>query len=93
MRELGAGKKKEFCLAFVGQTADVLMEEKIEKITGLRRGFSRNYLPVVVAEISAPSNRELAVRIDGFRNGWLTGHAVRDCNTQTHGERVPTKPL
>jgi threonylcarbamoyladenosine tRNA methylthiotransferase MtaB len=93
MRELGVGKKKEFCLGFVGQTADVLVEEKIDNTTGLRRGFSRNYLPVAVAEAGAPSNRELAVRIDGFHNGWLTGHPVRGGNVEAHRESAPVNPV
>ncbi|HMF52421.1 MAG TPA: radical SAM protein, partial [Candidatus Saccharimonadales bacterium] len=93
MRELGVGKKKEFCLSFVGQTADVLVEEKVDNTTGLRRGFSRNYLPVAVADSGAPSNRELAVRIDGFRNGWLTGHPVRGGNAEAHRESAPVNPV
>ena len=93
MRELGVGKKKEFCLSFVGQTADVLVEEKVDNTTGLRRGFSRNYLPVAVAESGAPSNCELAVQIDGFRNGWLTGYAVRGGNAETHRESPPVNPV
>lgn len=93
MRELGASKKKEFCLSFVGQTADVLVEEKVDNTTGLRRGFSRNYLPVAVADSGAPSNRELAVRIDGFRNGWLTGHPVRGGTAETQRESAPVNPV
>jgi threonylcarbamoyladenosine tRNA methylthiotransferase MtaB len=92
MRELGVGKKTEFCLSFVGRTADVLVEDKVDNTTGLRRGFSRNYLPVAVAESGAP-NRELAVRIDGFRNGWLTAHAVRDGNVEAHRESAPVNPV
>lgn len=78
MRELGARKKSDFCLRFVGRNMDLLVEEKIDKATGLQRGFSRNYLPVAVAGESALANRELNVRIDGFRNGWLTGRWSHD---------------
>jgi threonylcarbamoyladenosine tRNA methylthiotransferase MtaB len=77
MRELGVRKKSDFCSRFVGRSVDVLVEEKIDKATGLHRGFSRNYLPVAVAGESALPNRELEVRIDGFRNGWLTGGLSR----------------
>ncbi|MGH7874754.1 MAG: tRNA (N(6)-L-threonylcarbamoyladenosine(37)-C(2))-methylthiotransferase MtaB, partial [Candidatus Binatia bacterium] len=86
MRELGAAKKQEFCLRYVGQTADVLVEEKLENTTGLRRGFSRNYLPVVVNECSMPSNCEVTVRIDGSRGGWLTGRALRDDHVEAGRE-------
>jgi threonylcarbamoyladenosine tRNA methylthiotransferase MtaB len=71
MRELGLRKKSEFCSVFVGRDADVLVEERIDKASGFLRGFSRNYLPVAVA--GALSNREIRVRIDGLRDGWLTG--------------------
>lgn len=71
MRELGLRKKNDFCSVFVGRDADVLVEEKIDKASGFLRGFSRNYLPVAVA--GALSNREIRVRIDGLRDGWLTG--------------------
>jgi hypothetical protein len=71
MRALGMRKKSDFCSAFIGRDADVLVEEKIDKASGFLRGFSRNYLPVAVA--GALSNREVRVRIDGLRDGWLTG--------------------
>ena len=51
MRELGAIKKRNFCLSFRGRRALVLVEEKIDRVSGLRKGFSRNYLPVVVSGV------------------------------------------
>lgn len=75
MRELGAHKKSEFCSRFIGRRVSVLIEEKLEKQTGLRRGFSRNYLPVAVVGADDFLNRELDVRIDRYGGGWL--NAVR----------------
>ena len=74
MRELGASKKKDFCLSFHGRQVDVLVEGKIDKTTGRQCGFSRNYLPVAVAGAGALANREVEVCLDGFQNGWLLGH-------------------
>jgi threonylcarbamoyladenosine tRNA methylthiotransferase MtaB len=71
MRELGARKKSEFCARFIGRRVSVLIEDKVEKQTGLRRGFSRNYLPVAVAGADDFLNRELDVRIDRYGGGWL----------------------
>ncbi len=71
MRELGARKKSEFCASFIGRRVSVLIEEKVEKDTGLRRGFSRNYLPVAVGGADDFLNRELDVRIDRYGGGWL----------------------
>jgi hypothetical protein len=59
----------------------VLIEEKVDGQTGLRRGFSRNYLPVAVAGAGDFLNHERDVRIDGYGNGWLSAvlnHAAGD---------------
>jgi threonylcarbamoyladenosine tRNA methylthiotransferase MtaB len=76
MRELGARKKSEFCESFVGRNVTVLIEEKLDNRTGLRRGFSRNYLPVAVFGADKFSNRELDVRLERYANGWLNGAVV-----------------
>jgi threonylcarbamoyladenosine tRNA methylthiotransferase MtaB len=84
LRELGAQKKRDFCSRFVGRSVAVLIEAKVDPITGLRRGFSRNYLPVSVAGAGALANREIQVRLDGYRNGWLSGEvAERNCEVVT----------
>lgn len=76
MRQLGALKKKDFCLSFRGRKALVLLEEKIDPITGLRRGFSRNYLPVAVSACGNLVNHEIEVELEGFEGGWLRGTPV-----------------
>jgi len=73
MRELGARKKQEFCAGFAGRQVTVLVEGKIDKASGAQRGFSRNYLPVALAGGGALANREVAVRVGEYRNGWLRG--------------------
>jgi len=73
MRELGTMKKRDFCLRFKGRKLSVLVEEKIDRVAGLRRGFSRNYLPVLVSAGETLVNREIEVEIEGFEGGWLRG--------------------
>ena len=73
MRELGAQKKMAFCASFIGRRVSVLVEEKIDGSSGLRRGFSGNYLPVNVRGSSDCSNREVSVELTGLDSGWLTG--------------------
>jgi len=73
MRELGGQKKSDFYAGFLGRQISLLVEAKVDKISGLQRGFSRNYLPVAVAAAADLANQEVDVRIDEFRNGWLTG--------------------
>lgn len=73
LRALGARKKEQFYRSFLGATVSVLIEEKIEKQTGARRGFSRNYLPVSVASGRDLGNREVDVVLDDYANGILMG--------------------
>jgi threonylcarbamoyladenosine tRNA methylthiotransferase MtaB len=75
MRELGGKKKNDFYAGFLGQRVSVLVETKVDKTSGLSRGFSRNYLPIAVAAAGDLANQEIEVRIGDIRNGWLTGEA------------------
>ena len=87
MRELGAIKKRDFCVRFRGRKLSVLIEEKIDRATGLRRGFSRNYLPVLVPADGTLVNREIEVEVEGFEGGWLRGTPLETAPTrvQYHG--------
>jgi threonylcarbamoyladenosine tRNA methylthiotransferase MtaB len=76
MRELGAQKKREFCAGFLGRTVSVLVEEKTDTTTGLHRGFSRNYLPVMLSGDAVFTNREVAVRLERMQYGWLLGTSM-----------------
>jgi threonylcarbamoyladenosine tRNA methylthiotransferase MtaB len=75
MRELGGKKKNEFYAGFLGQRVSVLVETKVDRTSGLSRGFSRNYLPITVAAAGDLANQEIEVRIGDIRDGWLTGEA------------------
>ena len=76
MRALGAQKKQDFCAGFIGQVASVLVEQKIDKATGLYRGFSRNYLPVMLRPEPNSTNREVDVKLERVQNGWLLGDLI-----------------
>jgi threonylcarbamoyladenosine tRNA methylthiotransferase MtaB len=88
MRELGASKKRDFCLRFLGRQATVLIEDKVDRATGWYRGFSRNYLPVVVSSDANFVNREIKVKIEDFQGGWLRGAAseVVSAQVERHGQ-------
>jgi threonylcarbamoyladenosine tRNA methylthiotransferase MtaB len=73
MRALGSQKKSAFCSSFLSRRVSVLVEEKIAGTSGYRRGFSRNYLPVLVAGQGDLSNQEVNVDLSAFHGGWLTG--------------------
>ena len=72
MRDLGARVKQEFYAGFLGHEVSVLVEAKVDKATGMRRGFTRNYLPVSVVGADCV-NREISVRLSGLRSGRLSG--------------------
>jgi threonylcarbamoyladenosine tRNA methylthiotransferase MtaB len=48
LRKLGREKRNSFARRFVGKKLSVLIENKKDKDTGLMKGFSDNYIPVVV---------------------------------------------
>ena len=85
MRELGARKKSEFCTSFIGRRVSVLVEEKLDGASGLRRGFSRNYLPVL-APMGTDANSEIDVEVTGWHAGWLktTGYDDLDSSIGAH---------
>ncbi|MGH7827152.1 MAG: tRNA (N(6)-L-threonylcarbamoyladenosine(37)-C(2))-methylthiotransferase MtaB [Candidatus Binatia bacterium] len=76
MRELGANKKREFCLPFSGRTVPVLIEEKVDRSTGWHKGFSRNYLPITVCGGNDLINSEVTVELQAFEGGSLIGRVV-----------------
>jgi threonylcarbamoyladenosine tRNA methylthiotransferase MtaB len=83
MRELGAQKKRQFCAGFIGQVVSVLVEEKTDKATGLDRGFSRNYLPVMLAHDADFTNREVNVKLERVQDGWLRGNSIAGTQLDT----------
>ncbi|HZD40751.1 MAG TPA: tRNA (N(6)-L-threonylcarbamoyladenosine(37)-C(2))-methylthiotransferase MtaB [Terriglobales bacterium] len=76
MRELGSRKKKEFYRKFLGRRVSVLVEKAVDKKTGWQRGFSRNYLPVLVPASAAFVNREIDVDLGEIDHGWILGEVV-----------------
>ena len=53
-RDLGARKKREFCEGQVGRRVSVLVEEPAAGEPGALKGYSRNYLPVLLARQPRP---------------------------------------
>jgi threonylcarbamoyladenosine tRNA methylthiotransferase MtaB len=74
LRELGAKKRESFSRRFLGKTLPVLVEQSGDKKTGLARGFSHNYLPVILDKHPASLvNTVVKVRIEQVLEGKLTG--------------------
>lgn len=71
MRELGAKKKRDFYRRFIGRRVRVLVERAVDRASGAYRGYSRNYLPVLVRAEESQVNHEMEVAIEGLESGWL----------------------
>jgi threonylcarbamoyladenosine tRNA methylthiotransferase MtaB len=68
MRRLGVEKKVGFYKKFMGQILDVLIEETRDKKTGLLKGISSNYIPVLVDAHDEHMNTIVHVRIEKLTN-------------------------
>ena len=82
MRELGKKKRQAFYSQFLHQEVSVLVEDRREKETGRWRGFSRNYIPVLLAnggrseDHSNWVNQELRVVITELTQNGVVGRVV-----------------
>ncbi len=77
LRELGANKRESFSRRFLERTLPVLVEQNRDKKTGLAKGFSHNYLPVLLDKYSSSLvNTIVPVRIEQVREGKLTGRLL-----------------
>lgn len=73
-RELGSRKKQEFYRAHVGRRVNVLVERRAsEKENGFVRGYSENYVPVMVRGSSDLINRDVRVSVHRWADGRLWG--------------------
>jgi threonylcarbamoyladenosine tRNA methylthiotransferase MtaB len=79
LRNLGAEKRKRFASLFLGKRLNVLVEMSKDKKTGLMKGFSQNYLPVLV-ETSKHSyaNKIVTICVNKFDDGKLYGNALSE---------------
>ena len=77
LRSLGAKKREEFTQRFLGKKLRVLVEKIKDKKTGLMKGVSQNYLPVLIdkPDLSA-LNKVAIVQTQEIRDGELYGKIV-----------------
>jgi threonylcarbamoyladenosine tRNA methylthiotransferase MtaB len=77
LRALGQRKREAFAERFAGRTLSVLIEEKRDPTTGLKRGFSENYIPVLVEDgPGAAARRIVPVRTERASAGRLFGRVA-----------------
>jgi threonylcarbamoyladenosine tRNA methylthiotransferase MtaB len=79
MRDLGKRKRVAYAEKFIGKKMAVLMEGKSDRGTGLWKGFSGNYIPVLVKDGDAsPVNQIVQVLADRCHDGKLYGRIMDD---------------
>ncbi len=64
LRKLGAEKRKAFYHAAIGSTGQVVFEEQRDRITGRLKGFTGNYIPVIMEGRVGRCGRITEVRLD-----------------------------
>jgi threonylcarbamoyladenosine tRNA methylthiotransferase MtaB len=64
LRRLGEQKKRDFFCTQIGQQVKVLVETNADAHTGLPKGLSDNYIPVLIADASAEINEMTEVVIE-----------------------------
>jgi threonylcarbamoyladenosine tRNA methylthiotransferase MtaB len=73
LRDLGARKRGEFYRSFIGRRLKVLIESKRDRETALLKGFSRNYIPVLIAGGEEWIHQELEVQVTEVRDEKVFG--------------------
>ncbi|MBP1718203.1 MAG: tRNA 2-methylthioadenosine synthase -like protein [Deltaproteobacteria bacterium] len=76
LRELGAKKRKDFYRDFLGKNLKVLIESKRERETGLLKGFSPNYIPVLADGGDGLINQEVDIEVTEVRGEKVFGKIV-----------------
>ncbi len=78
LRALGRRKKAAFQGRFLGRELEVLVEERRDKLTGRLKGYSRNYIPVLIEAEDDLVNREIRVSVTDLEDGRVLGRAAGD---------------
>ena len=73
MRILGQEKREEFYRTFIDQKMQVLIESRRDRTTGMLKGVSSNYLPVLVDGGNDRKNTLVDVTIKSINNLQLKG--------------------
>lgn len=82
LRKLGKQKRQAFYRRFLHQELDVLAEDRKDRETGKWKGFSRNYIPVLLTRESPLNghprwvNHELTVVVTGLTENGVLGRVL-----------------
>ncbi|MBI5194274.1 MAG: tRNA (N(6)-L-threonylcarbamoyladenosine(37)-C(2))-methylthiotransferase MtaB [Nitrospirae bacterium] len=97
IRKLADVKHNEFVRKFTGNIFDVLIEYEKDEVTGFLKGYTGNYLKVLITENSdyddnALMNNIVDVHITGIVNGNLAGEVGRKTVRSKRQDVTPPSP-
>ncbi len=73
LRRLGNRKRQDYYTRFLGKRLSILVEAKRDVSTGRLKGFSRNYIPVLVNGWDNMVNREIRIKVTKVQEGNVFG--------------------
>jgi len=76
LRELGERKRRLFYRGFLGRKVKVLVEGKKDRETGMLKGYSRNYIPVLLPGGDQLKNQEVEVDLTEVEGEKVFGKLV-----------------
>jgi threonylcarbamoyladenosine tRNA methylthiotransferase MtaB len=77
LRDIGQKKRSAFAERFMGKKLSVLVEDKKDRITGFMKGYSDNYIPVLITDGDFSLSRQIVNVIpDDAREGRLFGRTA-----------------
>ncbi|MEK7306334.1 MAG: tRNA (N(6)-L-threonylcarbamoyladenosine(37)-C(2))-methylthiotransferase MtaB [Nitrospirota bacterium] len=83
MRDLGRKKGQQFRSKFVGRRLTLLIEDERDQPTGLLKGYSDNYLKILIEGEDSLKGHLVIVRINGIKADNLIGSPVSPLNGLT----------
>lgn len=78
LRVLGNKKRMEFYRSFMGKHVRLLIETQRDRKTGLLKGISSNYLPVLLEGGDDQKNQLVDVKIEKFVDNQLFGILIEE---------------
>jgi threonylcarbamoyladenosine tRNA methylthiotransferase MtaB len=79
---LGKKKRRLFYDAFLGQKVKILVESKRDRESGMLKGYSRNYLPVLIPPLNDLINQEVEVEVAKVCGEKVFGNVLSPQRTQ-----------
>jgi len=73
LREMGQKKRDSFSRSFLGQRLKVLVESKRDRESGLLKGFSENYIPILLPGGETLMNQEVEAEVTEVRDAKVFG--------------------